>query len=69
MKYQLSFIFLISIYPILVEGNTNKAPESSQQNTTKKTKTLPVSESISLKEKLSKNKKEENKTLIVSTAK
>ena len=40
MKYQLSFIFLISIYPILVEGNTNKAPESSQQKYNEENKNI-----------------------------
>lgn len=68
MRYQLLLIFLISMCPILVGGSTNKTPKSSQPNTKQKIKKIPVSESTPLKKKLSKNKKEESKTLIVRTA-
>ncbi|MDE0119622.1 MAG: hypothetical protein OXM55_06415 [Bdellovibrionales bacterium] len=53
---------LISIYPILVVGNINQAPESSQSNITQKTQKLPVSESKA------SNQRQESKTLIVKTA-
>lgn len=68
MKYQLLITLLIIICPILVGGNTNKILKSSQPNTTQKIKKLSVSEFIPLKKKLSKNKKEESKTLTVRTA-
>ena len=68
MKYQLSFTFLISVYSILVGGNTYKTPELSQPNTIQKTKKSSVSKVIPLKKINRKNKKEESKTLTVGTA-
>ena len=70
MNYQLLFTFLIILYPILVEGNTNKPLEPSQLNTTQKQKAkeLSVSESTPAKKKNTKRKKQESKILIVKTA-